>query len=463
MGQHYDKPIDGPNPRPLPPWGRGASEGTWAGNLRFPAPGQVALSGRLAPRWQGNLQYLANIYQTRRDWMLEPFQNRGRDWVLAPLRSGKQELNWAGEYAGKWLDAASLAAAGRPADPLSQQARAFAADLAATQEADGYLGIEPPERRGRCDWDLWNIKYALTGLLTDYQLHQTAASLQAAVRGVEWLMRQFGEIGSADNPFYQSPSDGGVSVDIIDQLVRLYQITGDRRVLDFVSSILDHFALLNTMRATEQAALTHAYMLTSYLGGMVEWAQAAGRPDELRPVEAIWDDIVGRHLYPAGSLGFREHLRENAPNDTPVDHGQPDRHHQETCATVEWLMLNARLHAATGRARYARAMEHTIYNALLAAQSADGLRWMYFTPLRYEKTWFTGATSCCYWSGPRGIARLPEWVYALDGDGMRVNLYESSEATAGAWRPDGDHSASRALPRQRAGTARAAARGAADI
>jgi DUF1680 family protein len=74
-------------------------------------------------------------------------------------------------------------------------------------------------------------------------------------------------------------------------------------------------------------------------------------------------------------------------------------------------------------------MEQTIYNALLSAQSEDGLSWMYFTPLRYEKRWFAGQTSCCYWSGPRGIARLPEWVFAQDEQGIRVNLYESCEAT----------------------------------
>jgi len=87
------------------------------------------------------------------------------------------------------------------------------------------------------------------------------------------------------------------------------------------------------------------------------------------------------------------------------------------------------LYQATGRVRYMERMEQTIYNALLAAQSLDGLQWMYFTPLRYEKRWFTGPTSCCYWSGPRGIARLPGWVYAIDNEGLRVNLYESGEAT----------------------------------
>src|SRR6185295_10259125 len=86
-------------------------------------------------------------------------------------------------------------------------------------------------------------------------------------------------------------------------------------------------------------------------------------------------------------------------------------------------------HAATGNARYAEMMERTIYNALLAAQSLDGMRWMYYLPLRYEKTFFTGPTSCCYWSGPRGVARLPDFVYGVDAEGIRVNLYESSKGS----------------------------------
>jgi DUF1680 family protein len=399
--------------------------------IRFPAFGQVTLGGRLAERYAGNQRYLSEIYRQRRDWMLEPFQHRDRPWVLPPLRNGKSELNWAGEYAGKWLDAACLAGASAAAgaSPLAAQAQAFAPALAATQEADGYLGIELPPRRANCDWDLWNLKYSLTGLLTHYEVYGDPASLSAARRGGEWLISRFAPITSPASAFYRSPSEGGVSVDIIDQLVRLYHAAGDPRLLDFVGAIVAHFPPLAAMRASGQAVLTHAYMLSSYLGGLVEWAAAAGRLGaELPWVERVWDDLAARHLYPTGSLGFREHLRETAPNDTPVSGGQPDRHHQETCATVEWLLFNARLYQATGRARYAQALEHSIYNALLAAQSTDGQRWLYYLPLRYEKTWFSGPTSCCYWSGPRGIARLPQWVYALDAEGLRVNLYEASTA-----------------------------------
>src|SRR5512133_37748 len=61
-------------------------------HIDYPRCDQVTLSGRLSPRYQGNLRYLAHIYETRGDWMLEPFQQRGKEWVLEPLRNKKGEL-----------------------------------------------------------------------------------------------------------------------------------------------------------------------------------------------------------------------------------------------------------------------------------------------------------------------------------------------------------------------------------
>jgi DUF1680 family protein len=399
-------------------------------SLRYPRCDQVTLTGRLSARYEGNLRYLAHIYETREDWMLEPFRYRGMDWVLEPLRNKKAELAWAGEYAGKWLDAAALSMSDAGEEHLGQAAATFASELIAAQESGGYLGIELPARRGPgSDWDVWNVKYAMTGLLTYFETSQDKDSLDAADRCGEWLMNQFGMVSAADHPFFSSTMEGGANVVVLDQLARLYRFTKERNFLEFANAVVAHYPPLERMRNTYQAPPWHAYNLASYLGGVVELGMASNRRTELSWVEKVWEDIVSRHLYPTGSLSFSEHLSETAPNDTPVENGEPARHHQETCATVEWLLFNALLYQATGRVRYMERMEQTIYNALLAAQSPDGLQWMYFTPLRYEKRWFTGPTSCCYWSGPRGIARLPGWVYALDSEGLRVNIYESGEAT----------------------------------
>ena len=399
-------------------------------SIHYPRCDQVTLTGRLSARYCGNLKYLEHIYATREDWMLEPFRHRGMDWVLEPLRNKKAELAWAGEYAGKWLDAAVLSASNSGDEHLGRAVARFASELITTQESGGYLGIELPARRGPgSDWDVWNVKYAMTGLLTYYETRQDKASLDGAVHCGEWLINQFGMVASADHPFFSSTMDGGANVIVLDQLARLYRFTGERKFLEFANAVVAHYPPLERMRSTHQAPLWHAYNLASYLGGLVELAMASNRNTELSWIEKVWEDMTSRHLYPTGSLSFSEHLSETAPNDTPVQDGEPTRHHQETCATVEWLLFNALLYRATGRVRYMECMEQTIYNALLAAQSLDGLQWMYFTPLRYEKRWFTGPTSCCYWSGPRGIARLPGWVYALDNEGLRVNLYESGKAT----------------------------------
>ena len=158
-------------------------------SLHYPRCDQVTLTGRLSARYQGNLRYLAHIYETREDWMLEPFLHRGKEWVLEPLRNKKGELAWAGEYAGKWLDAAALSASNSGDAHLGQDAARFASELIATQELDGYLGIELPARRGQgsdWDWDVWNVKYAMTGLLTYFETRQDEASLhvRGPVRGM---------------------------------------------------------------------------------------------------------------------------------------------------------------------------------------------------------------------------------------------------------------------------------------
>jgi hypothetical protein len=373
--------------------------------------GTVKLSGRLGRRYQLNLAYLHHLYDDRAEEMLLPYRHRG---------AGK---DWDGEYAGKWLDAASLAAAGSGDQALKEKANQFAVTLASLQAANGYLGIDTPEQRFKSGWDVWNEWNTIYGLLTNFEEMGQPASLSAATKAGDWLVKDYVMSDAVEHGFFRGAVDGGCNVDLIDQLVRLYGATGQKQFLDFVQAVDGSFPAIKTMRESGKAVETHPYVLLAYLGGVVELGRVQQDSKDLPWVESVWQDIVTNHLYPTGSLGLNEHLGKDAPND------QPDVKHQETCATVEWLIFNHRLYCVTGKARYAQALEDSIYNALLAAQSDDGMKWMYYTPLRYHKNWFSGPTKCCYWSGPKGIARLPLLVYATDGQGLRVNLFEESEAT----------------------------------
>ena len=223
-------------------------------SIHYPRCDQVTLTGRLSTRYQGNLRYLTHIYEARKDWMLEPFRYRGMDWVLEPLRNKKAELAWAGEYAGKWLDAAALSVSDSGDEDLGRAAAKFSSELIRTQEPGGYLGIELPSRRGQgSDWDIWNVKYAMTGLLTYFETSQHEASLQAAVRCGEWLINLFGIVSAADHPFFSSTMEGGANVVVLDQLARLYRFTKERKFLEFANAVVAHYPPLERMRNTYQA------------------------------------------------------------------------------------------------------------------------------------------------------------------------------------------------------------------
>lgn len=396
---------------------------------------QVSLSGRLGERHQKTVPYLLYLHDERHPWRdvpetkgqtkpagsVEPDTRIGRDFMLGPFlkRGARRTRDFEGEYAGKWMDAASLMTANTGERGLADKLDAFAAALRQTQEKDGYLGIDSPAMRG-CEWDMWNQWYVLYGLLSHHEYRGNAESLAAAAKMGAYI-RQAYSPPNARLKIFQGAWAGGCTVDVLDQLVRLYELTGNADCLGLPSHVAADFAAIRSMRERRVPFLTHAYVLNAYLGGLVRLNQAIGDSRELSWLGEIWGSLAGQHLYPTGSMGVHERLTDEPAAD--LDGGQL----QETCATVEWLLYTHQLYEATGLSRYANAIEDTLYNALLAAQSPDGARWAYFTPLSATvggKRLLSGPTMCCYWSGPRAIARMPLYAYHLDADGLRVELYE---------------------------------------
>ncbi|MGH6611569.1 MAG: beta-L-arabinofuranosidase domain-containing protein, partial [Burkholderiaceae bacterium] len=102
--------------------------------------------------------------------------------LFAPARAEKNHAgDWYGEHAGKWLYAASKAAARTGDAALAKSVHRVADYLVSVQQPDGYLGTYAPERRfmhpqppplrtwdgapGRRTWDIWTHSYVILGLL----------------------------------------------------------------------------------------------------------------------------------------------------------------------------------------------------------------------------------------------------------------------------------------------------------
>ncbi|MHC4325376.1 MAG: beta-L-arabinofuranosidase domain-containing protein [Planctomycetota bacterium] len=386
--------------------------------VTLPSPAVVKLNpeGRFGSRFQGNINYVRYQHDHYGQEMLEAFAARH-------YSPGKLlERMWDGEYAGKWLDAATRTAVNTGNDTQLAMVDAFAASLCQYQQPDGYMGVKLPTNRNlndwEQDWDLWCQWTSMIGLMTHYELRGERTSLEAACRAGKWIVKSFGPIEDKNARFFDGNITGGLTrVVIIGQLVRLYQ----EELLEFVRQVIQNYPPIQQMLSSGKPYLAHPYMLSAILGGIVEYARVTSDYEMLSKAEQVWDGLVNEHMFPTGSLGERENLDAGSLKDVP--NGQL----QETCATTEWIFFTQSLYAITGRAKYAEALERTCYNALPAAQSADGMKWCYWTPLRYSKHWFHGPTRCCFWSGPRGIARLPQLIYATKENNVYLNLFESSK------------------------------------
>ena len=381
----------------------------------------VQINGRLGQRHEVNINYLLMLYKDFKRFMLDVYDIRDERQKELPWNLGYRMRLWDGEYSGKWLDAAALMASNTGDKELVDKVNLFAKELRSKQQSDGYMGIEEEDMKGKSTWEAWNIWYALYGFLTHYEQTQEQASLSSAESAGLWLIHNYGVVDETNQTFFEAAHAGGCNVDVIDQLIRLYEYTNKREFIDFVKAVTNYYGPIEEMRRSGNPKIMHPYVLCAFLGGVVNLAKIENNDKEIAWVESVWEKLVNRKLYPTGSLGYRERI-ESEPHDVP------DENHQETCATVEWMLLTQRLYQATGKVSYIHILEDAIYNALLAAQSEDGTKWMYYTPLRYQKRWFSGGTYCCYWSGPRGIARIPEMVYSLDEQGLRIDLFEQSKA-----------------------------------
>lgn len=426
----------------LAPWGISALTallGTW--NVRAavpPEPLPYAVPAKLPDAaealspaavhvggWLGN-RIEANTRNRLAKMDVEP--------LLAGFRQKPGVHPWIGEHLGKWMHAGTLAWANSNDAPLRAKLDYAVAELIKAQEADGYLGTYPADKRfglyAGADWDVWSHKYCLLGLLTYYQYTGNAAALAAAKKAGDLLVKTF----PAQRSILAAGTHMGMAAtSVLEPMVLLYRCTGDRRYLEFCQYLVKSWSepdgpkLLESLGAgkgVNETANGKAYEMLSNLVGLCELARVTGEAALLKPVIHAWEDIVTNRRYLTGSASQAEHFRS--------DHHLPNQmgaNVSETCVTTTWIQLNQQLLRLTGEARFGAELERTFYNHLAAAQRPDGAEWCYFTSLEGTKPYGPGI-NCCVSSGPRGMALAAQQVClrtrAGTNDVLLVNLLDPS-------------------------------------
>jgi len=320
---------------------------------------------------------------------------------------------WIGEHAGKWLDAACGEFERATDERLAAKIERVASALRSAQEEDGYLGTHLPGERFT-GWDVWVHKYVLIGLLSHHRAFGDERSLECARRAGDLLVRTFRH-GPLDLLSPRVSTHAGMAAgSVLVAIVGLHRATGEERFLEFARWIAQRLdaeggpriaAALRAGRGVHEIANGKAYEMLSCLCGLLDLARATGEEAHADAAKLAFEDVVRGQLLLTGGLSFEEHFR--APGTVPSVGDL-----SETCALVTWMQLCAGLFRLTGERRFLAPFERAAWNHLLAAQRPDGGAFCYFTPLAGPRRYRTDL-NCCGSSGPRGLALVPQLVFAV--------------------------------------------------
>jgi DUF1680 family protein len=363
---------------------------------------------------------------------------------VAGTRDGKFEgIFYDDSDVYKALEAMAYTLQTKPDPKLEAKCDEWIDKIAAAQQKDGYI----------------NTYYTLTGIdkrWTDMSMHEdynTGHLLEAAVayynvtgkrklldvgiRMIEHMMSLFG-------PGKRHWVTGHQELELA--LVKVYQVTNDKRFLDFSHWLLEerghgyaHGYTWTDWKDTAYAqdikpvSLTteitgHAVRAMYLYTGAADVASYTGDEGYLKAMNTVWDDVVERNMYITGGIGS-----SGSNEGFSVDYDLPnERAYCETCASVGMVFWNQRMNRLTGQTRFIDILEKSLYNGALDGLSMAGDRFFYGNPLSSSGThsrreWF--GTACCPSNIARLIASLGDYIYASDAQSIYVNLFVGSNTS----------------------------------
>lgn len=356
--------------------------------------------------------------------------------LVDPYRTKTEvgDADWRCEYWGKWFTALALADAYEPNTTAAGVRDYGTEELLKTAAPDGYLGTRQPANRMQ-GWDVWGCKYALLGLLADYDRTGDAKVLQAARRHADVLIA---ELGTGQTNIEDVGMWNGLPASsVLEPIVQLYERSGDTKYLDFARHIvaswdlpskkLPHGMQLVTdalaHKAPSQMCAPKSYEMMSCFEGLCELYRATGQKDDLQAAINLADAVQGHEVTiigcgTSGEVWYDGTKKQTRVTDKPM----------ETCVTATWMKLNYQLLRLTGESKYADELERNLYNGLLGAMTPRGDWWAYFSGQMgvrvpsYVQHADVG-TSCCVLNGPRGLMITPFWAVMEGERGPVVNLY----------------------------------------
>jgi len=286
-----------------------------------------------------------------------------------------------GEFDGNFADALIRNAILTGYQPWLDRAKEIADFIVGKQDDKGYVGRKrPTDFRDLADneGELWGQCCFLRAFLAYYEYSKDKKYLDAATRSVEFMMSLF---GNAKNRYFigESSTEGGARAHglmYIDVLEKLYQLTGDKKYLDFAFRLYEDYSNSSNLKNTDhQLSLLldkdapfrlHAPHAAEH-SRVIYWLSTETKDPHYRDAAANSMAKLLAALSPSGGLVTDNKMLECVGGNP----GSADLRY-EYCSITETANSLESAFQKFGDPMMAEMAENTVFNAAQAARFSDG-------------------------------------------------------------------------------------------
>jgi DUF1680 family protein len=370
------------------------------------------------------------------------------------FRTGRQQFA-LGEMWGKAVRSGAMFYRYTQDPELKAVLRTTVDDLLSTRRTNGSIScVDIARQPDGPGGDLWERKYVLLGLEEYYeQVEPDPRVLQAMIDLADCTLSQVGPAPKARIVDLGWSVNRIESSSILEPIMRLYKLTGQRRYLDFGKYIVEDEGGAKGDKVIEEAfenkdpeqiggPYPKAYEMMSLFEGVLEYYRATGNEHWKIATQNLYRKIREQEITLIGNGGGDQPFQPNhwgeAWDYTAREQTNPKINRMmETCAGVTWLKLCSQIARLNADPSAIDEIEKYAYNGLIGAMKPGGDGFSYVNKLNGVKTNPQGwgwkfskvQVTCCNLNGPMGLAYLPYVAVMGSKTGPVLNLYNAASVT----------------------------------
>lgn len=339
--------------------------------------------------------------------------------------------------------------------PSIQKAARILATVLASRQPNGYFGrgqVRAPRDIQQSDLELWSQCCFLRGALAYYEHTGQPEVLAAVVRNVDLFIGLFARGGlhyfqiAGDEPIHVGSRTHGLMY--VDVLEKLFQLTGDRRYVEFARLLYDDYSAsalrnadnkLDRLLDREAMFLEHGPHTASHFRVPFFLAVATGEPRLRQAAENI--------LYKLQKSQSPSRMLVADPRELEAVAGNYGSAilPYEYCTILEMVTSLASAHQKGGRVSVGDDLEVLFFNAAQGARFPDGTANAYYArdsqweavfdpkrpaTFRYQYA-AIHAIGCCAINAARVLPTYVEnmWLKSVDGRTLVAALHGASAVT----------------------------------